>query len=183
MYIYKITNTKNNKFYIGKTTKTIENRFKAHCYNSRNGNTYLYKAMRKYGTNSFIIESIETVIDDINKREIFWIDNLKPEYNMTKGGDGGDTSNSPNFKESMIEMHSKKVSSDYATYGMLGKKQSSKFLESIKKSNSCPVSCNGIQYDSVGEAQQAYPGISIRKRLDNPKYPEFYRLRPRTLRS
>jgi hypothetical protein len=136
--------------------------------------------MRKYGIDNFIVESIETVISNINEREIFWINNLKPEYNMTKGGDGGNTSSSPNYKQSMKKYHSNKIG--YATYGMLGKQQSDKFFTSIKKSNSCPVSCNGIEYASVGEAQEAYPGISVRKRLDNSNYPEFYRLRPRTLR-
>jgi hypothetical protein len=34
----------------------------------------------------------------------------------------------------------------------------------------------------VGAAEAAYPGIKVRSRLDNPKYPEFYRLRERTKR-
>ena len=42
---------------------------------------------------------------------------------MTKGGDGGDTSNSPNFKQAMILSHKKRKPKDYASYGMLGKKQ------------------------------------------------------------
>lgn len=50
------------------------------------------------------------------------------------------------------------------------------------ESNSCPVSCEGKVYSSVGEAEKAYPGISIRKRLDNDKYPNFYRLKEKTLR-
>ena len=31
MIIYKITNLKNDKFYIGKTTRNVEIRFKEHC--------------------------------------------------------------------------------------------------------------------------------------------------------
>jgi hypothetical protein len=42
--------------------------------------------------------------------------------------------------------------------------------------------CEGVKFDSVGEAQSAYPGISIRKRIDSSKYPDFYRLRPKTKR-
>lgn len=75
------------------------------------------------------------------------------------------------------------LTTNLPTYGMLGKKQSDKFHESIRKSNCCPVVCEGVEYPSVGDAQKAYQGISVRKRLDNPKYPEFYRLRDRTLRS
>ena len=37
-------------------------------------------------------------------------------------------------------------------------------------------------YNSVGEAQSAFLGISIRKRIDNPNYPNFYRLKPKTKR-
>lgn len=179
--IYQITNQVNSKFYIGKTSKNINERFSKHCQNSKNQNTYLYKAMRKYGIENFSIEVLETT-SNASEREIYWIETLSPHYNMTKGGDGGDTSNSPNFIRSMIEMHSKRASSDYATYGMIGKPQSETFIQAIKRSNNCPVVCEGIEYPSVGSAQDVYQGINIRKRLDNPKYPEFYRLRERTLR-
>lgn len=179
--IYQITNLVNYKTYIGKTTKTIEERFTRHCYNSKTQNTYLYRAMRKYGINNFIIEVLEET-NDINEREIYWIKILQPDYNMTSGGDGGDTSNSPNFKEAMKLVHENRRPEQYATYGMLGKKQSSKFHESIKKSNCCPVVCEGVEYSSVGDAQKSYPGINIRKRLDNEKFPQFYRLRERTRR-
>jgi group I intron endonuclease len=176
MIIYKITNKVNGNFYIGKTTKTADERFKRHFYNHKKQNTYLYKAMRKYGFDEFQIEILEETIN-LNEREIYWIKKLSPVYNMTLGGDGGDTSNSPNFIKGL-----KRRPSPKPTYGMLGKKQSQNFKNSIQKSNRCPVICEGNEYSSVGEAQLAYPGISIRKRLDNSKYPNFYRLREKTLR-
>lgn len=176
--IYRITNVVNSKFYIGKTSKTVQERFQRHCYNHQNQNTYLYNAMRKYGVDNFNIEILEET-DSPNEREIYWIKTLLPHYNMTIGGDGGDTSYSPNYKLGM----EKRIHPHKPTYGMLGKKQSDKFHDSIKKSNCCPVVCEGVEYSSVGAAQKAYQGINIRKRLDNTNYPEFYRLRPRTLRS
>jgi len=100
MIIYKITNKVNGKFYIGKTTKTIDQRFKGHFYKHKDGNTYLYKSMRKYGFDMFQIEMIEQT-DDLNVRERFWISQLKPHYNMTEGGEGGDTSMSPNYWEGL----------------------------------------------------------------------------------
>jgi group I intron endonuclease len=181
MYIYQIKNVVTNDIYIGKTTKTVEERFARHIKNSKTQNTHLYKAIRKYGKENFIVEVIENT-NDLNNREIFWIITKQPKYNMTAGGDGGNTSSSENFKKAMQEMHSKRKPEDYATRGMLGKKQSQKFLESIKQSNRCPVICDNVEYPSVGEAQKAYPGINIRKRLDNPRYPNFYRLRERTRR-
>lgn len=179
MIIYKITNTVNGKFYIGKTTLTTEERFKKHFYNHKTGQTYLYKAMRKHGFDSFIIEELESNVNNLDEAEVKYISNLNPHYNMTSGGEGGDTSNSPNFIRAMQEMHSQRKPEDYATYGMKGKKQSDKFLNTIKKSNSYPVSCEGTIYESIVIAQEAYKGISIRKRIDNPKYPDFYRLRPK----
>lgn len=180
--IYRIKNIITQDSYVGKTTKFAEERFLRHVYSSRYGsNTHLHRALRKYGKENFIIETIETVENDIlSEREIFHIQSLQPSYNMTKGGDGGYTANSPNFIKAMKIYHSTRDRSSYATYGMKGKKQSEKNLKAIQKSNRCPVVCENTTYDSVGEAQKAYPGISIRKRLDNPKYPEFYRLRDKT---
>jgi hypothetical protein len=61
--------------------------------------THLYRAMRLYGIDNFTLEILEEVAGDINAREIYWIETLRPEYNMTTGGDGGDTSWSPNYRK------------------------------------------------------------------------------------
>lgn len=180
MIIYRITNIVNKKTYIGKTTKSLEERFQRHIYNHKNGNTYLYKAMKKYGAENFSIEIIEET-QNLDDREQFWISKLSPEYNMTTGGEGGNTSSSPNFIKAMKIYHSKKTKQSYATYGMLGKKSPLKGKPLYK--NYCPVMCEGKEYISVRAAELAYPGISLRKRLDNPKYPQFYRLRQKTMRS
>lgn len=37
--------------------------------------------------------------------------------------------------------------------------------------------CEGIIYDSITQAQKHYKGIKLVNRLDNPKYPEFYRIK------
>lgn len=182
MIIYQITNTVNGKFYIGKTTKSAEERLRKHIYNARHGTeTYLYRAMRKYGEDSFSISIIEET-SDLNDREMFWIQTLNPDYNMTLGGDGGNISKSLTFKKSMEEYHSKKKSEDYATYGMLNKCHSTDSKMKISKSNSCPVMCEGIRYESVGDAEMAYPGIKLRSRLDDLRYPEFFRLKPKVSR-
>lgn len=182
--IYQITNVVNFKCYIGKTTKTAEHRFKRHCCNSKKGNTHLYRAMRKFGLDKFTVTVLEeTTPELLNDREQFWISELSPHYNMTSGGDGGDTSNSPNYKLGMSKRNTSGPNNPM--YGRV-RTDTAKYLvearDKMIQANRCPVVCEGVEYSSVGEAQEAYPGINIRKRLDNPKFPQFYRMRERTRR-
>ena len=95
-YIYCITNLINNKRYVGKTTDSIEKRWKEHCKDCRkqqNEKRPLYDAINKYGIENFKIEQLETVSDSkLSDREIYWIQELqtygKNGYNASKGGDG-----------------------------------------------------------------------------------------------
>lgn len=91
-YIYKISNLINGKVYIGQTSLTPELRFNKHkkCYKS-NSCPKLYNAMRKYGKENFIVETIcETNTPDEDEK--YWIQYYKSVengYNITYGGDGG----------------------------------------------------------------------------------------------
>ena len=94
-FIYKITNTINNKVYIGKTLLSIEERFKQHKHDSQRNyeeQRPLYQAMRKYGIDVFIVELVEECpIETLSNREIYWIsfyNSYQTGYNATKGGDG-----------------------------------------------------------------------------------------------
>lgn len=94
-YIYKITNKINGKVYIGKTMKSIQERWTEHCHDftrERCEKRPLYAAMNKYGVENFIVEQVEECTDDIiNDRERFWIEyygSFKHGYNATLGGDG-----------------------------------------------------------------------------------------------
>lgn len=79
---------------MGKTTSTIEERFKEHCRDSRKtrcNKRPLYNAMNKYGIENFKIEEIEYIEDDklLAEREIYWINELNTYgHNASKGGDG-----------------------------------------------------------------------------------------------
>lgn len=94
-YIYKITNTINNKVYIGKTLFSVEHRWAEH----RNDYTKercekrpLYSAMKKYGAENFTVETIEECTEqELSERETYWIEfygSFKNGYNATVGGDG-----------------------------------------------------------------------------------------------
>ena len=95
-YIYKITNTINDKMYIGKTERTISVRWREHKKNIKNlSHLPLYRALDKYGVENFTIEEIEQCNNLLlDEREIFWIAFYKSDkkdigYNCTSGGEGG----------------------------------------------------------------------------------------------
>ena len=94
-YIYKIENKLNGKIYIGKTLKTIQERWKEHCRDfqkERYEKRPLYSAMNKYGIENFFIEEVEQCEESVlSEREKYWIEyygSFKYGYNATKGGDG-----------------------------------------------------------------------------------------------
>lgn len=71
----------NNKRYVGKTVKSLEDRFREHCSDSKKercNRRPLYDAMNKYGIENFIIEELEEVKDEsiLDEREKFWIDEM-----------------------------------------------------------------------------------------------------------
>ena len=92
--IYKIINKINKKCYIGQTKNSPERRWTEHKRDSKEGNNYLYNAMRKYGIENFEFEVIESdiPIEKLNEREIYWIEQYNSfsdygkGYNLTKGG-------------------------------------------------------------------------------------------------
>ena len=97
--IYKITNIINNKCYIGQS-KDIYLRWSRHRTASKNSNRKeynypLYQAMRKYGLENFTFEILERCsVQNLNKREIYWMEYYNPEYNQNPGGQ-----NSNNFSK------------------------------------------------------------------------------------
>ena len=90
MIIYCITNKINGKQYVGQTVRTAEERFKEHC---RDKKMYISQAIRKYGKENFLVETIDSalLIDDLNEKEIYWIEEFKTKkpngYNLCDGGD------------------------------------------------------------------------------------------------
>ena len=94
-YIYKITNTINNKIYIGATTRSVEKRWYEHIRDSKKEitkNRPFHMAIREFGISNFKVEIIEEVDSLLmDKREEFWINELNTfddGYNATFGGAG-----------------------------------------------------------------------------------------------
>lgn len=90
--IYKITNNINQHCYIGQSTQ-IQKRWQNHkiaAYNlnDKGYNYPLYKAFRKYGIENFSFTILEKCNnEDLNEKEVFWINYYHPEYNQALGGD------------------------------------------------------------------------------------------------
>jgi hypothetical protein len=103
---------------------------------------------------------------------------------MTDGGEGCNPLKSPNWIKSMKEHHKNRPRETYASYGMKGKKQSQKFHEAIKESNSNPVSIDGVEYESIKDAMKilGWTEKRVRYRVDSPNYPDCFRLREKTKR-
>ena len=91
MYIYKITNSINGRWYIGKHNGTDPNYM--------GSGKLLKQAYAKYGQENFIKEVLEscTSEDELNLREQHWIATTNAvtdpmSYNLAEGGSGGDLS-------------------------------------------------------------------------------------------
>lgn len=100
-YIYCYTNKINNHKYVGQTNN-YERRIREHrsCAFNEKASSYndlIHKKIREYGEDNFEISIIETLftedIEEVNQREIYWIDKLQSHcstglgYNVSRGGD------------------------------------------------------------------------------------------------
>jgi len=86
--IYKIENLINGKCYVGQSVN-IKARWTEHRIDAKGKSKKLYKyplyqAIRKYGLDSFDFSVVELVAhaDDLTRRELYWYNKLKPEYNQ-----------------------------------------------------------------------------------------------------
>lgn len=98
--IYKITNTINNKSYIG-LSKDVSKRWKKHLYSSESKKTsaydsVFYKALRKYDSSSWTLEIIDSArtLEEAKTLEKLYITKYntwsgnQTGYNSTLGGEG-----------------------------------------------------------------------------------------------
>jgi len=102
-FIYKITNIKNGKIYIGQTSRTISKRWKQHVINAHKNNNLEYqnkfhRAIRKYGAGGFIVEEQEEInasnekelhkkLNDAETKWISYFNSKDNGYNSSLGGD------------------------------------------------------------------------------------------------
>lgn len=192
--IYKITNLRNGKMYIGQSID-IYNRWLQHYHNinKKNHRTLLSSAMKSYGFNNFQFEIIEECsIEELNEKEIYYIQKYNTYYlsensngyNMTLGGDGqrglGIQVHQYDMQGNYIESFSTAAEASRITgtddTGILlccrGKRNSANgFLWSYEKFDKIsPYKEKGTpikQYDLDGNFIKVYPSISIAAKDNN----------------
>lgn len=165
--IYKITNTINNKSYIGQSIN-IASRWAEHKrLSATKDQRIIYRAIRKYGLENFTFEVLEECQEEeLNNREIYWInffDSFENGYNMTYGGDGSRKYDITAIVESYkktnnivqtakeFSCHPTTVRNIIHSFGLYGKESQSKPVEQID-----PISLQVIKtYDSIREAAAA----------------------------
>lgn len=111
--VYKIENVINHKVYIGQS-KNVVSRFKrGHLLPNVGKETILKRAFQKYGYENFTVEMIKETYDldywEIFLIQIYHATDRRCGYNMTMGGDGGDTFSGRHHSEEtkkLMSLHS-----------------------------------------------------------------------------
>ena len=140
MIVYKITNTINGKAYIGQSQTSLERRWTLHKSDAKRNidNYHFHKAIRKYGTDCWILEILEEIndIELLNEAEKKWIeyyDTFNNGYNSTNGGENGYII-SDEVKKRMRNNHWSKK--EYFIPSMLGKHHTEETKQKMRdKSN------------------------------------------------
>ena len=186
MFIYKITNIKNGKAYIGLTTKSVRLRWKAHISNAfaKNIQYYLYKAMRKNGLDSF---KIETVYEAVDLRELVAVEKgLIAQYgtlyssNGYNQSSGGESRSGIKLSQEVVNQMRLRTTAQLAANGhpMKGKKHSDKSRAQMSVSAKCkpPVQNKTRQKLSIAATGRVIPREAVetsrKKRTGAKRTPE-----------
>ena len=138
MIIYSATNKINGKKYIGQTITNIKWRRNAHIFQAfkKMSNFPFYKALRKYGKNSFEWEILYECNSkyELDKKEIYYIFEYNTQlngYNVSPGGSpGGNTGMNGYHHTEKTKKHLSKVCSK----ALSGHKHSEETKNKISKS-------------------------------------------------
>lgn len=195
--IYRIINSSNGKCYVGSSIDINRRRlehFSALLHN-RHVNNHLQNAYNKYGKDSFIFEVIENleitdnIKEDLLEREQFWIDNLRPEYNilLVAGSTLGyhhTEETKQKISKTTTGVKKSKEHAKHISEGQRGrtltKEHKEKLSQSAKNRKSMShhsiISIDGIIYNSLKEASER-TGVkynTIQKRLKNPNFGNYF---------
>ena len=195
--IYRIINSSNGKCYVGSSIDINRRRlehFSALSHN-RHVNNHLQNAYNKYGKDSFIFEVIENleitdnIKEDLLEREQFWIDNLKPEYNilLVAGSNLGYHHTEETKQKISNSTKGVKKSESHAKHiregqkgRVLSKEHKANLSQAAKhrksQSHHSIINIDGVVYNSIKEASER-TGVkynTIQKRLKNPNFGNYF---------
>jgi len=140
--IYKITNTVNNKIYIG-CASNIRTRVNGHLYDLRrnmHSNSYLQKSWNKYGESIFVFKTHELCdIKDLHMREHFWVTTLdclnkSIGYNLKPTDPNGCSIHSEETKEKLRQANKGKKPSALCIQKLKERTLSPEHMEIMRKS-------------------------------------------------
>lgn len=110
--IYKYTNKKNGKIYIGRSTNIIRRKWEH--YHNPSPYSFFDQTLIKIGENCFDFEIIEECsVEELREKEKYWIkfynccvlDNKQGGYNLTHGGEEYRSEENPWAKLSMVQVN------------------------------------------------------------------------------
>ena len=172
--IYCATSPSGKKYY-GFTYNLI-NRKIAHKKHSTKKTNRFYCAIKKYGFNNFVWTIIETyesddkdfIRDILRKREIFWIEKEKTYlrefgYNMTHGGDGGDTFSNKSDNEKKLFIQRKSELSKGKNNPMYGKNVYDIWVENFGKETADIKLSERKEKSSLSHKGKSYPCTEEKK--------------------
>lgn len=190
--IYSITNEINNKFYIGSTVDLNRRKNDHVCALRKNKHIckQLQYSFNKHGEENFRIDVVEVILNrkNITQREQFWIDFLKPEYNIMKKAGASHYGNTANkgrktpqhVIEKLRAAHTGKKQSEESkrkkSLALIGRKASPSEVAFIKKRMlESPVTKRmvlntqtGVFYDTMRRAAES-TGIKMNIKTFNRK--------------
>ena len=169
-YIYKITNTIDDKIYIGKTVN-LEKRWYQH--RRRKENKVLYKAFDKYGIKNFTFEEVISIKSKnkeilnfiLNILEIFYIkkfDSYNKGYNCTLGGEGTigrivSEENRMNLRNSHLGHKHTEEQKEKIGAALKGRNRDHEMIIKAALKRRKPI----LQYSLDGEFVQEYEGPTL----------------------
>jgi group I intron endonuclease len=177
MYIYCITNLVNGKIYIGQHSGDLRRYLALNCQRAiagprQNDKPHLYRAIRKYGPESFTISALVRPLDKLqtDSLEKFFIRTLESRnnqigYNIAEGGTGGNTfeGRNPSFNS--------KEKMRLAQLGVPKSKEHRKKLSASKMGKPCPaVIESNINRRSKNPTKHALRCRRYRERLKQRKW-------------
>ena len=161
MYIYKITNKKNGKSYIGQSCRNPEVRWEEHVKSSLSTDekqkNYLQNAIKEYGWDNFKPEIIEVIPIEkgqsfLDEREVFYILEFQTfhqwgkGYNLTLGGSG--TKGSSCKSERKKSLSGQNDTYDYANYDI----KTGKLQNIYQSAREAAKGVGGLRYEHVNAA-------------------------------